>query len=140
MLGIEVHLISMASIIGSATVLSRASWHDRDDSTVGPVPEQANKADLTEYQEAYLFFVMQGFSNSEISNCLNVSKSTVENMIRIITIKMRKHSASPIVNRSDLKYAAIKLGYAFILPRAILRPHSIPLQHNMDDWIYLDEF
>ncbi|CAK2754516.1 Regulatory LuxR family protein [Vibrio crassostreae] len=136
-LGVEVHLVSMAAVVGALHVLNRFSWYTPDDASVAaPLPE--SRVDLTSRQETYLFFVMQGFSNLEISSCLNVSKSTVENTIRTITTKFNKSLNSTITNRSSLKQVAFQLGYGFVLPRDMLKPRSIPLQYSLDDWMYLN--
>ncbi len=135
-LGVEVHLVSMAAVVGSMNVLSRHDWYSRNDSTVGDVTLKPNLAKLTLVQKTYLFFVLQGFSNNEIAECIGVSKSTVENTIRNITIKMAKHVQRTIPNRSELKKLAFQLGYGYVLPRTILKPHSIPLQCELDDWMY----
>ncbi|CAH6832419.1 Regulatory LuxR family protein [Vibrio chagasii] len=137
-LGVEVHLISMAAVVGALHVLNRFSWYTPDDSSVVDTPLPENQIGLTSRQETYLFFVMQGFSNHEISTCLNVSKSTVENTIRSITKKFSRSLNSTITNRSSLKQIAFQLGYGYVLPRDMLKPHSIPLQYSLDDWMYLN--
>ncbi|CAK3752896.1 HTH luxR-type domain-containing protein [Vibrio crassostreae] len=137
-LGVEVHLISMAVVVGALHVLNRFSWYTPDDSSVVDVPLSNNNIGLTSRQETYLFFVLQGFSNDEISICLNVKKSTVENTIRAIVAKFSKTLDCEIVNRSALKKVAFKYGYGYVLPRDILKPRSIPLQHSLDDWMYLN--
>ncbi|CAH7003213.1 Regulatory LuxR family protein [Vibrio chagasii] len=137
-LGVEIHLISMAAVIGAIHVLNRAAWYSPDDSSVTDVQPALNHTVLTSRQETYLFFVMQGFSNVEIADCLNVSTSTVENTIRTITRKLSDKLSQPIKNRSDLKRRGFSLGYGYVLPRDILKPHSIPLQYSLDDWMYLN--
>lgn len=130
-IGLECHMINLGSLLGVLSSWSFIGPFVRDDL---PFSSHIRPFEITEIQESYIFFILKGCTNKEMSEAFGVSIRTVENNYRGLLKKLRQHSDREVLSRTDFRREAFRLGYGNSMPRALLRPSSIPIDGFDIDW------
>lgn len=130
----EVHMYPMSMVMGAVSYFQSKYFFQTNDISVS-LRGSIGGWDFTEKQEAYLFFIIRNYTESDMAEIFGVKRTSVRSCVDRIRHKMEAKLGCKVKGLDGIRTTSFAYGLHCIVPSGMLpAPLCIEIHYDLEDW------